>query len=74
MLFGGGACSQWFIAGMASNRLGEVVELDQEVRWLCDRGRAVEARELLDGVYRRFVEGFDTTDLQAARRLLQQLS
>ena len=39
-----------------------------------DRDRAAEAHELLDGVYRRFTEGFDTADLRAAKGLLEQLS
>ena len=36
--------------------------------------RTGEARALLDAVFSRFTEGFDTTDLKAARRLLAQLS
>jgi predicted ATPase/DNA-binding winged helix-turn-helix (wHTH) protein len=38
------------------------------------RGRADEARALLDGVYGGFTEGFDTTDLRSARSLLERLS
>jgi predicted ATPase/DNA-binding winged helix-turn-helix (wHTH) protein len=43
-------------------------------RFWRDRGRNVEARELLGNVYQRFTEGFGTTDLQAAKGLLKQLS
>jgi predicted ATPase len=39
-----------------------------------DRDRAGEAHALLDEVYRRFTEGFDTTDLRSARSLLERLS
>jgi predicted ATPase len=35
--------------------------------------RADDARPLLDEVYCRFTEGFDTPDLQAAQSLLEQL-
>lgn len=38
-----------------------------------DQGRADEARDLLDGVYGWFTEGFDTADLRAARALLDEL-
>jgi predicted ATPase len=42
-------------------------------RLLRRRGRAAEARTLLDGVYRRFSEGFETPDLCDARALLAEL-
>jgi tetratricopeptide (TPR) repeat protein len=38
-----------------------------------DRGRRVEARELLAPVYGWFSEGFDTADLKNAKALLDQL-
>jgi len=38
------------------------------------QGRNREARELLTSVYARFTEGFGTADLQAAKRLLDELS
>jgi predicted ATPase len=41
-------------------------------RW--QRDQAGSARELLQSVYGRFTEGFETADLQAARGLLQQLA
>ena len=42
-------------------------------RFWRDRDRTIEARELLGGVYRRFTEGFETANLQAAKDLLEQL-
>jgi len=38
-----------------------------------DQGRAVEAAALLQPVYERFTEGFDTADLKAAKALLDAL-
>lgn len=43
-------------------------------RLLRDRDRIGEARDLLAPIYERFTEGFGTTDLQAARRLLDELT
>ncbi len=37
------------------------------------QGRAADARNLLQDVYRWFTEGFETPDLQAASRLLAEL-
>src|SRR6185437_3462607 len=39
-----------------------------------DKGRHVMAREVLAPVYRWFIEGFDTADLQAAKALLNELA
>jgi predicted ATPase len=39
-----------------------------------DQGDAREPRDLLATVYRRFTEGLATADLEAARRLLDELS
>ena len=39
-----------------------------------DRDRAAEASELVSRVYRRFTEGFETTDLQKAKTLLDALA
>jgi predicted ATPase len=39
-----------------------------------DQGKRHEARELLAPVYRWFTEGFDTRDLQDAKKLLDELS
>jgi predicted ATPase len=36
--------------------------------------RSEEARELLVPIYERFVEGFDTSDLEAAKSLIDDLS
>jgi predicted ATPase len=41
--------------------------------WL-DQGRRTEAHDLLAPIYGWFTEGFDTTDLQEARALLDELS
>jgi hypothetical protein len=43
-------------------------------RLLRDRDRIGEARDLLAPIYERFTEGFDTADLQAAKRLIDALS
>jgi predicted ATPase len=43
-------------------------------RLLRDRDRIGEARDLLAPIYERFTEGFGTADLQAARRLLDELT
>lgn len=42
-------------------------------RLLRDQGRHGEARDCLAPVHGRFVEGFDTTDVVAAKRLLDEL-
>ncbi len=39
-----------------------------------DQARSKEARELLAQVYNRFTEGFATTDLRAAKSLIEELS
>jgi predicted ATPase len=38
------------------------------------QGRIHDARDLLTSVYARFTEGFETADLQSARRLLEEWS
>jgi predicted ATPase len=38
------------------------------------QGKHAEARELLASVYDWFTEGFDTTDLQDAKALLEELA
>src|SRR3984893_5581562 len=43
-------------------------------RLLSDRGRSADARGLLQPIYDRFTEGFDTADLKAARALLDALA
>jgi predicted ATPase len=42
-------------------------------RLLSDQGRTTEAHDMLAGIYGRFTEGFDTSDLRIARRLLDDL-
>jgi len=39
-------------------------------RLLCDQGRSADTLALLQPVYDRFTEGFDTADLKAAKTLL----
>jgi predicted ATPase len=39
-----------------------------------EQGRRMEAGELLAPVYRWFTEGFNTTDLKEAKRLLDELA
>jgi predicted ATPase len=39
-----------------------------------DQGRTSEAHDLVASVYRRFTEGFETADLQTAKRLLDELN
>ena len=41
--------------------------------WPC-QGKREDARQLLAGVYHWFTEGFDTTDLQEAKALLEALA
>jgi predicted ATPase len=43
-------------------------------RLLSDQGRSADAAALLQPVYERFTEGFDTADLKAAKALLDDLS
>jgi len=43
-------------------------------RLLSDQGRTTEAHDMLAGIYGRFTEGFDTSDLKIARRLMDDLS
>jgi len=43
-------------------------------RLLSDRGRSADATALLQPVYDRFTEGFDTADLKAAKALLDALA
>jgi len=43
-------------------------------RLMSDQGRRAEAHDLLGGIYGRFTEGFDTSDLKTARSLLEDLS
>jgi predicted ATPase len=43
-------------------------------RLLSDQERRTEAHDLLAGVYGRFTEGFGTSDLKEARRLIDDLS
>ena len=42
-------------------------------RLLWDQGRPADGKELLQPIYDRFTEGFDTADLRLARTLLDEL-
>jgi predicted ATPase len=42
-------------------------------RLWCDQNWRADALALLEPVYNRFTEGFDTTDLEAAKALLEVL-
>jgi hypothetical protein len=43
-------------------------------RLMSAHGRRTQAHELLAGIYDRFTEGYETSDLRAARRLLEDIS
>jgi predicted ATPase len=43
-------------------------------RLWCDQGRPADARAVLQPVYDRFTEGFHTTDLKAAKALLDAVA
>ncbi len=61
------------IAHPRSERSFELRAATSLARLLSDQGKRSEARAVLDPVYRWFTEGFDTTDLRAARALLDAL-
>ena len=42
-------------------------------RLLRDRGRPADGKELLQPIYARFTEGFDTADLKSAKALLDAI-
>ncbi|HYE89455.1 MAG TPA: hypothetical protein VEA38_00490, partial [Terriglobales bacterium] len=68
----------YFERAIAMARRGELLSLELRAsvslaRLWRDTGRGVEARRLLDSVYARFTEGFDTADLRAAKTLLGEL-
>jgi predicted ATPase len=43
-------------------------------RLLRDRGRSADAIACLQPIYDRFTEGFDTADLQAGKKLIDELN
>jgi hypothetical protein len=47
---------------------------DELCRSLRDQGRSADAIALLQPVYDRFTDGFDTADLKAAKALLDALA
>jgi predicted ATPase len=62
------------VATRQSNRAIELRAGTSLAQLLADGGRRDEARDLLAPIYGRFTEGFDRTDLVAAKTLLAQLS
>jgi class 3 adenylate cyclase/predicted ATPase len=61
------------IARRQSARFWELRCATSFARLCCDRGRHSEAGELLAPLYSWFSEGFDTSDLTAARLLLEEI-
>jgi predicted ATPase/class 3 adenylate cyclase len=63
--------------GIARKRQAKSLELRAAMslaRLWQQKGKKAEARELLAEVYNWFAEGFDTKDLQEAKRLIEELS
>jgi hypothetical protein len=54
--------------------MGELRATISLARLLQRQGKGAEARQQLAAIYGWFTEGFDTPDLQAARRLLEELA
>jgi predicted ATPase len=61
------------IARRQGSRSWELRAAASLARLLIHQGRSAEAYQLLAPVYATYTEGFDTTDLQAAAALLQDL-
>jgi predicted ATPase len=61
------------IAGEQGARLWELRAAMSLARLTRDQGRGAEARDLLMSRYEWFTEGFDTADLQEAKRLIDEL-
>jgi predicted ATPase len=62
------------IAREQEAKLWELRAATSLARLYRDRGRCVEARDLLAPVYGWFTEGFDTPDLKDAKALLDELT
>jgi len=62
------------IAEEQKARFWELRAATRLARLWADRGRRIEARELLAPIYGWFTEGFDTRDLREAKALLDALS
>ena len=72
------AAEERFRRGLARARRQDVLSLELRcavslARLWHGQGRDGEARDLLAPVYRRFTEGFDTAERQAAKGLLDVL-
>jgi tetratricopeptide (TPR) repeat protein len=61
------------IARMQNAKSLELRAATSLARREASQGNEAEARQLLEGVYRWFTEGFETTDLKVARALLESL-
>lgn len=71
------AAKAWFDRAIALARAQGALAWELRVtisiaRLQAKQGRTEWARKLLESVYDRFTEGFDTADLQAAKELLEQ--
>jgi hypothetical protein len=60
-------------ARVSGSTPGRLQIVRHSARLLRDQGRSVKAVTLLQPVYDRFTEGFDTADLIAAKQLLAEL-
>ena len=61
------------ISWIAFNTLGKPLLRFFDLRTEVRQGRGDDAPRVLQPVYDRFTEGFDTPDLRAAKRLLDEL-
>jgi predicted ATPase len=61
------------VAGQQQARVWELRAAISLSRLKQQQNKHGEAKQLLSNVYGRFTEGFDTTDLQEAKMLLQNL-
>jgi predicted ATPase len=62
------------IAQQQAARMFELRATVSLARLLARQGRHDEAREMLDGIYNWFTEGFDTADLKEAKALIDELN
>ena len=62
------------VAKQQSAKLWELRAATNLARLWRDRGKCIEARDLLAPVYGWFTEGFDTPLLQDAKELIDQLA
>ena len=67
-------CKALSIAREQEAKIWELRASASLARLRCDKGRGVEARDLLASIYGWFTEGFDTPDLRGAKALLDELA